>query len=583
MASFARGLLALAAFSTLETAHAQFVKAPTDLKRVIGYADIPVRYKEVPTGICELDPRVKSYSGYADVGADEHIFFWFFEARDVDPAEAPLTVWINGGPGSSSMIGLFEELGPCRVDPEGNVYSNPYSWSNVSNMIFIDQPSQVGFSYSEPVSAYATANGVVVLPSAECPAYAPEGSCGTYAYPNITLTASSTPAAAPNFWKTLQGFMGAFPQYARNGFHFATESYGGHYGPIFNKYIEEMNDHLPRHAKKIQLETVLIGNGWYDPMVQYQAYYNFTVFPGNTYDYAPFNEANASMFYNNVYGKGNCLDRLQDCKNTGDNAICSSADNFCAYMVESVYDDVLGRDEYDMRELTPDPFPYGFYNDYLNTPLVQAAIGAYTNFSSNGAVGDAFSSTGDDGREIGVLAALRYLIRRGVTVALYAGDADYNCNWLGSQVVADTVGATAQPGFAAAGYRDVKTSDGVVHGQVKQAGKFSFTRIYESGHEVPFYQPLASLEFFERAIQGRDIETGQHVVGQSYRTSGPLKSTYREGNGTIQFSVTPANLTYDVITNKPGAPWPQKTMAKRSFRDARGAGARPRSRSRFGR
>ncbi|TRX88425.1 hypothetical protein FHL15_010681 [Xylaria flabelliformis] len=589
MASFARGLLlALAALST--TAQAQFVKPPTDLKRVMGYADIPVRYKEVPTGICELDPRVKSYSGYADVGPDEHIFFWFFEARDVDPTKAPLTAWINGGPGSSSMIGLFEELGPCRVDPDGNVYSNPYSWSNVSNMIFIDQPSQVGFSYSKPVNAYATNNGIVTLPSAECPAYAPEDSCGTYAYPNITLTASSTPAAAPNFWKTLQGFMGAFPQYSRNGFHFATESYGGHYGPIFNQYIKEMNAHLPRHAKKIELETVLIGNGWYDPMVQYQAYYNFTVFPGNTYDYAPFNEANASMFYNNVYGKGNCLDRLQDCKNTGDNAICSSADNFCAYMVESVYDDVLGRDEYDMRELTPDPFPYGFYNAYLNTPTVQAAIGAYTNFSSNGAVGDAFGSTGDDGREIGVLAALRYLIEHDVTVALYAGDADYNCNWLGSEVIANTVGSSSissvsqQAGnFAAAGYRDLQTSDGVVHGQVKQAGKFSWTRIYESGHEVPFYQPLASLEFFERAIQGRDIETGQHVVGKSYRTGGPLKSTYREGNGTIQFEVTPANLTYDVITNKPGAPWPQKVMAKRSFRDARGVGARPRSRSRFGR
>jgi carboxypeptidase C (cathepsin A) len=35
-------------------------------------------------------------------------------------------------------------------------------------------------------------------------------------------------------WKTLQGFMGAFPQYSRNGFSFTTESYGGHYGPVFN-------------------------------------------------------------------------------------------------------------------------------------------------------------------------------------------------------------------------------------------------------------------------------------------------------------------------------------------------------------
>ena len=79
---------------------AQFITPPTDLITKKGYAGVNVRYKEVPTGICELDPKVKSYTGYADVGTNEHIFFWFFEAREVDPSEAPLAVWINGGPGS---------------------------------------------------------------------------------------------------------------------------------------------------------------------------------------------------------------------------------------------------------------------------------------------------------------------------------------------------------------------------------------------------------------------------------------------------------------------------------------------------
>ncbi|KAI1496888.1 Alpha/Beta hydrolase protein [Biscogniauxia marginata] len=573
MASFARLLFLTAAAAP---ALGQFVSPPSSLKEVIGYADIPVRYKEVPVGTCELDPNVKSYSGYADVSADEHIFWWFFEARNQDPEEAPLTAWINGGPGSSSMIGLFEELGPCGVDYYGNVYSNPYSWSNVSNMLFIDQPTQVGFSYSKPVNGYKTDDGhIIVLPDANCLEYAPEGSCGTYAFPNITLTANSTTNAAPNFWKTLQGFMGAFPQYSRNGFHFATESYGGHYGPVFNAYIEQQNARNISGAKQIQLETVLIGNGWYDPIVQYQAYYNFSVYPGNTYDYAPFNETTADMFYNNMYGAGNCLDRLLDCNSTGRDDVCRYADDFCANQVEFVYDSVLGRDEYDVRELVPDPFPYGFYVDYLNTAAVQEAIGAFTNFSSNGAVGTAFDSTGDDGRQMGTVADLRYLLARNVTLALYAGDADYNCNWLGNEVVADSVGA---PGFDDAGYVDVVTSDGVVHGQVKQSGKFSFTRIYESGHEVPFYQPLASLEYFERAIKGLDIETGEKPVvgaaeGDLYLTSGPKRSTYREGNATVQWEVLPANSTYDTVTNLPGPPWPeppsQEAMLRRSLSKSR--------------
>ena len=53
--------------------------------------------------------------------------------------------------------------------------------------------------------------------------------------------------------------MGVFPQYSRNGFHFATESYGGHYGPIFNEYIEQQNALKLPGAKKIRLESVLIG------------------------------------------------------------------------------------------------------------------------------------------------------------------------------------------------------------------------------------------------------------------------------------------------------------------------------------
>ncbi len=86
---------------------------------------------------------------------------------------------------------------------------------------------------------------------------------------------------------------------------------------------------------------------------------------------------------------------------------------------------------------------------------------------------------------------------------------------------------------------------------MKQAGKFAFSRIYESGHEVPFYQPLAALEIFERAINGKDIATGTVTPGPDYLTEGTAESTYREGNSTIQFEVLPTNSTYDTATNEP--------------------------------
>ncbi len=64
-----------AAVLLLPYASGQFVSAPTDLITKEGHAGINVRYKEVPAGICEQDPNVKSYSGYADVGQNEHIFW----------------------------------------------------------------------------------------------------------------------------------------------------------------------------------------------------------------------------------------------------------------------------------------------------------------------------------------------------------------------------------------------------------------------------------------------------------------------------------------------------------------------------
>lgn len=302
---------------------------------------------------------------------------------------------------------------------------------------------------------------------------------------------------------------------------------------------------------QIDLQSVLIGNGWFDPLTQYQAYYNFSISPGHTYDYNPFNATVAAEWYNNLYGPGNCYDQTLACYTSGIDSVCSAADNFCYAEVENLYDIYAGRDEYDFRELTPDPFPYSFYVDYLNTPAVQDAIGAYVNFSeSNSAVSTAFGSTGDDDRRMSTVEDVGRLLARNVSVVLYFGDADYNCNWLGGQAVAEQVGAA---GYAEAGFVDVRTSDGVVHGQVRQAGLFAFVRIYESGHEVPFYQPLASLELFERALAGVDLATGEEAVvgGGGYVAVGTATSEYREGNGTVQFEVLPEGATYNTTLNAP--------------------------------
>ena len=79
----------------------------TGIKTITSTEGVTIRYKEPETqGVCETTVGVNSYAGYVDLDAHSHTFFWFFEARK-SPELAPLTLWLNGGPGSDSLIGLF--------------------------------------------------------------------------------------------------------------------------------------------------------------------------------------------------------------------------------------------------------------------------------------------------------------------------------------------------------------------------------------------------------------------------------------------------------------------------------------------
>ena len=114
-------------------------------------------------------------------------------------------------------------------------------------------------------------------------------------------------------------------------------------------------------------------------------------------------------------------------------------------------------------------------------------------------------------------------------------------NWLGGEAVYESL-HTGTPGYV-----NITTPDSLVHGQAKQIGSFAFARIYDAGHEVPYYQPLTALTIFDRAINGHDIATGQTKVNTEYLTEGEAESTYREGNSTLKSGqdVLSQTATYD--------------------------------------
>jgi carboxypeptidase C (cathepsin A) len=88
------------------------------------------------------------FSQYADfitVNASHgrRLFYWFVESQN-DPANDPVILWLNGGPGCSSLAGLFTELGPFYPVDGETLAQNPYSWNTVANVIFLESPRSDG-------------------------------------------------------------------------------------------------------------------------------------------------------------------------------------------------------------------------------------------------------------------------------------------------------------------------------------------------------------------------------------------------------------------------------------------------------
>ena len=148
-----------------------------------------------------------------------------------NPENAPLAIWMNGGPGSSSMLGLFVENGPCYVHSDSNsTYLSEYSWNNEVNMLFLDQPVQVGLSYDtlqNITNNLVTGDVEVLNDTTQAPEQNTTFLLGTYPSQDGNQTALGSVNAAKAAWHFLQTFTQEFPAYHPNDsrISIATESY----------------------------------------------------------------------------------------------------------------------------------------------------------------------------------------------------------------------------------------------------------------------------------------------------------------------------------------------------------------------
>jgi cathepsin A (carboxypeptidase C) len=409
------------------------------------------------------DPRalgldtVNQYTGYLDVNdVDKHFFYWFFESRN-DPQTDPVILWLNGGPGCLSATGLFFELGPSSINLDMQPVYNPHLWNSNASVIFLDQPVGVGYLYT---------GGDAV---------------------------TNTAAAARDVYVFLELFFQKFPHFAANKFHIAGELYAGHYIPSFASEIINQADRL------FELASVLIGNGITDPLVQYGSYGPMACGKGG-YPQVISDEQCAQL--DRQYPQCAALTKL--CYDLPGVFTCVPATVYCESMMEPYTS--TGLNPYDIRMKCEDSGGNCYkemdvIDDYLNTEFVKNAVGANVEIFKlcDDTVFRNFLFQGDETMPFQQYVA--ELLEKNVPVLLYAGDKDYICNWLGNHAWSDALEYSGHAQFARA-----KLQPWVLHGrragEVKNEGIFTFLRIYDAGHMVPYDQPEHALDMVNRWISG---------------------------------------------------------------------------------
>lgn len=445
---------------------------------------IAMEEEEPSTPFC--DPGVQQIKGYLDIRDDAHLWFIMFESRS-DPSNDPLVLWLNGGPGCSSSTGMLFELGPCWVSNQGESTTyNVHSWNTKANLLFLDQPLQVGYSYSD---------------SGE--------------------TVDNSKDSAKDVYAFLQLFFARFPKYADLPFTIAAESYGGHYAPHIGAEIHRQNKALEPDMTdriKINLDSLMIGNGLTDPAVQFPSVVEYSCSPNNKYhlfepesDTCQKLEASSAM----------CSKLMEVCDKLDSRLACVPASLFCW---GSLYGPAqqTGVNLYDVRRQCDHEkdgelcYPEMTHIEtLLNKPTVKSQLGVPDSIqfeSCNMQVNGQFMLQGDSIQNSAKL--LEPLLADGVRVLAYAGEADFMCNAIGIQewmlqfpnVYHEALNNATQTPLFARGPTGAKPRQaGYVIKAGEGAGNLAFAWIQRAGHMVPHDQPGVSLAMLNRWLANEDL------------------------------------------------------------------------------
>ncbi|KAL8224274.1 hypothetical protein R6Q57_019749 [Mikania cordata] len=412
----------------------------------------------------------KQYAGYVTVNESHGraLFYWFFEAVE-RPDKKPLLLWLNGGPGCSSIgYGGMEELGPFVAQKgTSKLRLNNYAWNKAANLLFLESPVGVGFSYTN------TSSDIKKL--------------------GDKITAQDS-------YKFLVKWFTRFPQYKSHEFYIAGESYAGHYVPQLADLILDKSKTIS-DQDRINFKGIMIGNALLDDATDQTG----------MIDYAWDHAVLSDRVYNDV--KAKCNFSNPKSSNACDAALNKYFDVYKIIDMYSLYAPscvdaksnstqralIRGNKAWHVKPTGYDPCQSQYTNSYMNKPKVQAALHANTTKIPYpwSHCSDAIKYWNDAPDSI--LPFIKKLVAGGVRVWVFSGDTDgripvtstrLSLRKLGLNIVEDW-----SPWYT-------KTQVG---GWTITYDGLMFVTIRGAGHQVPTFKPKEALQLLRHFLSNQKL------------------------------------------------------------------------------
>ncbi|CAN6210960.1 unnamed protein product [Urochloa humidicola] len=395
----------------------------------------------------------RQYAGYVTLDEERgrELFYYLVESPH-DAASKPLILWLTGGPGCSSLsYGAMMELGPFRVNPDGETLSrNEHAWNNLANVMFLDSPAGVGFSVSKVEADYKTVH---------------DGN-----------TADDT-------YKFLVRWLERFPEYKGREFFVTGESYGGHYVPQLAAVIALMNRRIAAHRTPINLRGIFLGNPLLDNDLFKKGYMEYLWSHGVISD----------EVWDDILSDGS-FEIPDDYKySVGDHTIGGTTmDSFDIYAPVCLQSRNNGT--YYSSSFLPgyDPCSEHYVQAYLNNPEVQKALHA-----RNGTWSACIPNLTRIDSPAFMVPTIRYLVDIGLRVWIFSGDFDAICSLTVTRYSVKDLNLDVTRKW-----RPWYAPNGEVGGYVQQyQGGFTLASVRAAGHMVPASQPERSLALLDAFLK----------------------------------------------------------------------------------